>query len=67
MPFRTYEKKEKYKYNDIDKVREWSIEKRNKNLENINPKIICDLSLENLEQFVHPDYTTLPRDQWNLK
>ena len=55
MPFTLHKKRKKYKYNDYDQVKKWSIEKINKNINNINPKIICDLALEGMKEYVHPD------------
>jgi hypothetical protein len=56
MPFKPFKYKNKYKYNDFNEVRKWSAEKIHKNVDDINPEIICDLSLENIEQFIHPNY-----------
>lgn len=53
MPFEKFQKKEIYKFNDYDEVKNWSIEKRNENCEEINPDIICKLALDGIEGFVH--------------
>ena len=50
------QKKKKYKYNNIKQIRKWSIKKRNKNLENINPELLIKVLTENNEQFGHPDF-----------
>jgi hypothetical protein len=59
MPFITPKKKDKYKYNDYNQVKKWSIKKRNKNLNDINPDILIKVLTENNKQFIHPDYTRL--------
>jgi len=64
MPFITYKKKDKYKYNDYNQVKKWSIEKRIKNTNDINPDIICKLALEGVEEWGHPDpYLDFNKDE----
>ncbi len=55
MPYKLPKKKKYYKYNDIKQIEKWSIKKRIKNNDNINPQIFINMSLEGMEDYnIHP-------------
>ena len=56
MAFEKRIQKNSYKYNDYEEVKEWSCKKRNKNFQDINPDIICRLSLEGMDNIRRPIY-----------
>ena len=55
MTFEKCIQKDIYKYNNYEEVKGWSCEKRRKNLQGINPDIICRLSMEGMEEQMRED------------
>ena len=57
MTFKFPKKKKKYKYNDVNQIRKWSIKKRNKHIKDINPEIFIEMALDGIEEWkwrIHP-------------
>ena len=63
--FTVYKKNKKYKYNNYNEIKNWSIEERNKHIkediDDIDQEILCAILTEGNEKFIHPDLDCVNR------